>query len=91
MRCPGGSNTGATKPNSTRRCFYGEKSNSTCANSHGFEGCRTLSYSPQRAQNMKQSPYFLTVTLNVPTLPLLSNVRREIVCSPGPRCPKSTE
>ena len=35
--------------------------------------------------------YLLTVTLNVPTLPLLSNVRREIVCSPGPSWPKSTE
>ena len=27
--------------------------------------------------------YFLTVTLSVPTLPLLSKVRSEIVCSPG--------
>lgn len=67
------------------RChvFSEEKSNKTRRKSHGFELSRTVSCKPDS--------YRLMVTLSVPTLPLVSNVRNEIVCSPGPRLLKSTE
>lgn len=90
MRCPGGSNTGATKPNSTTSRFYSKKSNSTRTSRTVSKEAARYRIAHKGAQNQTR-PYFLTVTLNVPTLPLLSNVRREIVCSPGPRCPKSIE
>ena len=35
-------------------------------------------------------PFVAIVTLSVPMLPLVSKVRSEMVCSPGPRAPKST-
>lgn len=35
--------------------------------------------------------YLRTVTLKVPTFPLLSNERSEMVCSPAASWPKSTE
>ncbi len=35
--------------------------------------------------------YLFTVTLKVPTLPLVSKALNDIVCSPEPSAPKSTE
>ena len=37
----------------------------------------------------RSKDYRRMVTLSVPMLPLVSNVRSEIVCSPGPRPPNS--
>ena len=53
---------------------------------------RTVSscLAPYRAGQPANS-YRLTVTLSVPTLPLLSKDRSEIVCSPGANEPNSTE
>lgn len=67
-------------------------------NSHGFELSRTVWYSQKRLKRPQiieeigpfLVPQRLIVTLNVPTFPLLSNVRNEMVCSPGPSCPNST-
>ncbi len=62
-----------------------EKFSSWHENPHGFELPRTLS-----CRRKNRVSYRLTVTLNVPTLPLLSKDRSEIVCSPGAKGPKST-
>lgn len=49
---------------------------------------RTVSgyFAPYRASGQR-----FTVTLKVPTFPLLSKDLNDIVCSPGPSDPKSTE
>ena len=70
--------------------FLREKFSRKNENPHGFELVHTLSCKPKRAGSARFS-YRLTVTLNVPTLPLLSKERSEIVCSPGDKVPKSTE
>ena len=63
-----------------------EKFSSSNENPHGFGYV-----APYRAGPCTRIPYRLTVTLNVPTFPLVSNERSEIVCSPGANWPKSTE
>jgi hypothetical protein len=54
---------------------------------------RTVSsfVAPYRASPCTGIPYRLTVTLKVPTFPLVSKERSEMVCSPGANWPKSTE
>jgi hypothetical protein len=61
--------------------FFGRKFTSTTKISHGLASVRTLWCKRQR----------LTVTLKVPTFPLPSNARNEIVCSPAPVTGSSIE
>ena len=67
-----------------------EKFSSRNENPHGFELPRTL-WCRSQSSDLGSQNYRLTVTLSVPTLPLLSNERSETVCSPGASGPKSTE
>lgn len=67
------------------RPFLREKFSSNDENPHGFGY-----FAPYRADLRSPGSQRRTVTLSVPTLPLLSKERSEIVCSPGASGPKST-
>ena len=68
---------------------FGNESVNKPSNSHGFGLARTVSCNLdwQALSHIQR----LIVTLRVPTFPLASNDRREIVCSPAASTAKSSE
>lgn len=82
--------------------FLRGKSTSRPEISHGFELIRTVwcagtdilicpaEQKGRRKDGQECLSYLFTVTLKVPTFPLLSKDLNDIVCSPGPSAPKST-